>query len=88
MELRLAYTFIAIACSLFGLAFVGLFLLQIPDSETNATIESTIATYFVTSWIIVLELALFLGVLISTIVVLFSVSTPQFPQILRHKASF
>ena len=74
MELRLAYLLVAVLFALLGYVLVGLLVVLLPDSETNASIESTIATYFATSWIIVIELALFLGVLSATSVVLFSVT--------------
>ena len=49
VELKLAYSFVGVLFSLLGYVFVGLFVLLILDLETNATIESTLVTYFATT---------------------------------------
>lgn len=72
-ELKLVYGVIALAFSLLNLAFIGLAFLLLCDLERNSSIESTTVLAFSTGWIILIELALFLGVLVSCIVVLFSV---------------
>lgn len=72
-EIKVIYALLALFFSLLGYGFIGFFILILPDSETNTSIESTITTYFSTAWIIVIEFTLFFGILMSTIVVLFSV---------------
>ena len=72
-EIKIVYVIIALILMCFGIQYIGLMLLFLTDSFTNTSIESTIATYGTTAWIIVIELLLFCGFLSTTWIVLGSV---------------
>jgi hypothetical protein len=69
-ELRLVYGLVVTVFSVFDFSFFGLILILLLDIERNSSTESNSVFAFSTSWIVVIELALFLGFLISTFVVL------------------
>jgi multisubunit Na+/H+ antiporter MnhG subunit len=72
-ELRLVYGLVLLMFSLLNFTILGLCVLLLVDCDRNSSIESNAVFAFTTGWIIVIELALFLGILISAFVVLNSV---------------
>jgi hypothetical protein len=57
---------------------VGFFVVLFLDSMQNSSLESTIASYGTIGWVIIVEFTLFLGIFVTAIVVLISVSALTF----------